>query len=87
MRRNSRVDPAELREMGASLDPRTLKSQWLQLAARAELEMARAGSAGIDVGVAFVHASGALGWFDDPGCLPHRATLGGALPRIVGDHT
>ena len=84
MRRHSRVDPAELREMGASLEPQGLKTRWLDLSARAEREIERAGVAGIEVGLAFVHESGALGWFDDSGSQPHRATLGGALPRIVG---
>ena len=84
MRRNSRVDLAELREMGALLEPQALKARWLEHAAHAETEIERAGSAGIEVGLAFVHASGAIGWFDQPGYLPHRATLGGALPRVVG---
>ncbi len=84
MRRHSRVDPAELREMGSTLEPQGLKTRWLELSASAEREIERAGVAGIDVGLAFVHESGALRWFDDPGYVPHRATLGGALPRIVG---
>lgn len=83
MRRNSRVDPAELREMGATLEPQPLKARWLEMSAHAERELERAGVANIDLGVAFVDGSGALGWFDDPGYQPHRATLGGALPRIV----
>lgn len=83
MRRHSRVDPAELREMGASMEPQALKVQWLEHAARSETELERAGSAGVDVGLAFVSARGEIGWFDQPGYLPHRATLGGALPRIV----
>lgn len=53
------------------------------MSANAERQIERAGIAGIDVGLALVEGSGALGWFDDPGYLPHRATLGGALPRIV----
>lgn len=83
MRRHSRVDPAELREMGATLDPQALKARWLELSEQAEREIGRAGAAGIDLGLAFIDGSGAPGWFDDPGFLPHRATLGGALPRIA----
>lgn len=83
MRRHSRVDPAELREMGATLEPQALKARWLEISADAEQQIERAGVAGIDIGLAFVKGNGALGWFDDPGYLPHRATLGGALPRIV----
>ena len=84
MRRHSRVDAAELREMGASLEPQSLKTRWLDLSSLAEHEIERAGVAGIEVGLTFVHESGAIGWFDDAGYLPHRVTLGGALPRIVG---
>lgn len=83
MRRHSRVDPAELREMGATLEAQALKAQWLELSAHAEQEIDRAGAAGIEVGLAFVDRSGAPGWFDDPGYAAHRATLGGALPRVA----
>lgn len=83
MRRHSRVDPAELREMGATLEPQALKARWLEMSEHAEREIVRAGAAGIDIGLAFVDESGAPGWFDDPGYRTHLATLGGALPRIV----
>ena len=83
MRRHSRVNLAELREMGASLEPQALKTRWLDLSELAERELERAGVAGVELGLAFVHEGGGLGWYDDPGYLPHRATLGGALPRIV----
>lgn len=83
MSRHSRVDPAELREMGAKLEPQGLKARWLEMSALAEREIDRAGMAGVEIGLAFVNGGGALGWFDDPGYLRHRATLGGALPRVV----
>jgi hypothetical protein len=84
MRRNARVSPAQLREMGAAVEPQALKRQWLDLADVAETEIERAGAAGVEVGLAFWHADGTIGWFDDTGVVPHRATLGGAAPRIVG---
>ena len=65
--------PGPRRDLGRVLD-----------AAHAEHEVERAGSAGIEVGLAFVHLSGASGWLDQPEYLPHLATLGGALPRAVG---
>lgn len=83
MRRNARVSAAQLREMGASFEPQTLKMQWITLADRAEPEIERAGAAGIEVGLAFVHPNGRIGWFDDQGAVTHRATLGGATPRII----
>jgi hypothetical protein len=84
MRRNSRVNPAELREMGASLDPLALKRRWIDIARIAESAIEDAGAVGVDVGLAFVHSDGVVGWFDEAGAFPHRATLGGAAPRIVG---
>ena len=84
MRRNSRVNTAELREMGASLDAPALKVRWIDLARIAEREIDRAGTAGVDVGLAFVHPNGTVGWFDEADAVPHRATLGGAAPRIIG---
>jgi len=45
MRRNSRVDPSDLSEMGTSIEPQALKARWLDEAARAETELERAGSA------------------------------------------
>jgi hypothetical protein len=86
MQRNSRVNPAELREMGARLEPVALKTRWLDLVEAARQEIQRAAMAGIEPGVAFVSARGEIGWFDLPGCKPHKASLGGALPRVVGIH-
>jgi hypothetical protein len=86
MQRNSRVDPAELREMGARFEPVELKTRWLNLAETAGKEIGRAAAAGIEPGVAFVREPGEIGWFDLPGCKPHQASLGGFLPRLVGIH-
>jgi len=41
------------------------------------------GDAGVEVGLAFVNAERQIGWFDQAGYAAHRATLGGALPRVV----
>ena len=86
MQRNSRVNPAELREMGARFEPVELKANWLALADLAGNEIARAATAGIEPGLAFVREPAVIGWFDLPRCKPHRATLGGSLPRLVGIH-
>lgn len=83
MRRNSRVDLAQLREMGAAIEPLMLKTQWLQHSHLAEREIDRAAVAGVEVGLAFVNAERQIGWFDQAGYAVHRATLGGALPRVV----
>ena len=83
MRRHSRVDLAELREMGASLDAPALKIRWIDLASTAEGELTRAGTLGVEVGLAFVHENGSVGWFDEPGVVARCATLGGATPRIA----
>lgn len=82
MLRNARLDAAELREMGASFTPVELKTRWLDLSATAQQEIDRAIAAGIEPALAFVTPEGAIAWFDRPGCRPHRATLGGALPRL-----
>lgn len=84
MQRNARIDPAELKEMGARFDPVALKSRWLELARHGEAEIERATTAQIEPGMAYVGPAGEIGWFDTPTCRPHRATLGGALPRVVG---
>lgn len=84
MQRNSRVNPAELREMGASFQPVELKIRWVELAGMAHAEIERAATAGIEPGLAFVGAGVETGWFDAAGFKPHRAVLGGSLPRIPG---
>jgi hypothetical protein len=84
MQRNSRVDIAELREMGSSFEPVALKTSWLRMVEIAQREIDRAVAAGLETGLAFAHPDGRTGWFDEPGCLPHRASLGGAIPRIAG---
>jgi hypothetical protein len=84
MQKNARIDPAELREMGSSFQPVELKQHWLGLADLALREIERAISAGIEPGLAFVSPQGVVGWFDTPACRAHRASLGGAAPRLVG---
>ncbi len=84
MQRNSRVNPAELREMGATFEPVELKSRWLGLADTAKTEIERATAAAVEPALAFVGAQGQIGWFDTSGCIKHKATLHGSLPRVVG---
>ena len=86
MQRNSRINPAELREMGAALEPVPLKTQWLALAETALSEIQHAASAGHEPGVAFVNPQGRVLWFDAPGVTPHKPVLGGSLPRLLGVH-
>lgn len=83
MRRNSRVEPAELREMGGAFAPVELKERWLALAEVAAKEIARAAAAGIETGLTFVNSEGKIGWFDQTGYKPHTAVLGGSFPRIA----
>jgi len=68
MRRNSRVEPAELREMGAAMAPVELKERWLALAEVAAKEIVRAAAAGIETGLAFVNSEGKC----SPGALIHN---------------
>jgi hypothetical protein len=70
--------------MGAQYDPVALKQEWLQLAERTRPEIERAIAAGIEPGLTFLRHDGSVGWFDDAGSQPHRASLGGATPRISG---
>lgn len=86
MQRNSRVNPSELREMGAPFEAVPLKTQWLALAETALSELQRAAHAGLEPGVAFVNPQGRILWFDAPGATPHPPTLGGSLPRLLGVH-
>jgi len=86
MQRNSRINPAELREMGARYEPQALKVRWLALAEAAQSQIERAAAAGTEPGVAFLNPDGRIGWFDVPGCTAHKAVLGGSLPRLVGVH-
>lgn len=84
MRRNSRIDPRVLSEMGVSLDPSELKSRWLELARSAEEAIVTAASAKVEIGVVFLAADGSVKWFDTEGATIHRATLGGVIPRLEG---
>jgi hypothetical protein len=84
MRRNARIDPAELREMGSQFQPVELKKQWLRLAETAGQEIERAIAAGVELGLVFVEPDRRIAWFDSASSRPHRATLGGAAPRLVG---
>ena len=86
MQRNSRVNPAELREMGARYEAVELKTRWLALSDAAATEIARAAASGVHPAAAFLTPQGRIGWFDLPGCKPHKASLGGSLPRLVGVH-
>ena len=84
MRRNSRVEPRTLIEMGVKREPSELKAQWLELAQKAEEEIARAALAQAESGVVFLAPDETVKWFDTPGATIHRAALGGVIPRLGG---
>jgi len=85
MRRNARLDTAALREMGARIAPTEIKTRWLPLAEQAETHLTAAAQAGIEMGLAFISASAEIVWHDTPS-TPHRASLGGVVPRLSGVH-
>lgn len=84
MQRNARIDAAELREMGANISPSELKTQWLRLAELAKTEIDRAITAAVEPGIAFILGDGSIAWFGTSGVRSHRATVGGAAPRLAG---
>ncbi len=85
MRRNARLDAAALREMGSRISPTEIKSRWLALAELAEVKLLAAAHAGIEIGLAFLSPSAEIAWHDMPS-NPHRASLGGVVPRLGGVH-
>lgn len=86
MRRNARIERAAIGEMRARIEPVELKSRWLQMAEQAETRIVSAAQAGIEIGIAFLTPAGAVAWHDAPGAVPHRASLGGVVPRLGGVH-
>ncbi len=88
MRRFARIDPAKLSEIQArQLDPRVLKTQWIEMSDHAETEMTKLADTQPDmpIGVAFVDAAGKPGWIgDDPTLTIHHPCIRGCLPRISG---
>ncbi len=86
MRRNAKIDPDALVDMGVLMTPVELKLKWLNLAEETEIEITRAAKAGTEIGVVFLAPDGSVKWFDTPGATIHRATLGGVIPRLSGVH-
>lgn len=86
MRRNARIDRAALDEMRANIDAVAVKQRWLDIAAKAEAEILAAAKLGLEPGLVFIDHHGAIAWHDTPGAQPHRATLGGVVPRLIGAH-
>lgn len=84
MRRNGRVERAALDEMSVRVDPVELKQRWLHLAEDAEISINMAAHNGVEIGLAFINKQGAIVWPATPDSLPHRATLGGVVPRLPG---
>ena len=71
------------RRAAPAIDPVALKTAWLEHSYAAEREIEGAAEAGVEVGLAFVSVHGEIGWFDQSDYVAHRATLGGALPRVI----
>jgi len=91
MRRFARVDPLELDKIRArALEPTTLKAKWVAMSDEAEAGMTRLADErpDIPIGVAFVDASGAVGWIgDDPALRPHAPSVRGCWPTVRGVET
>ena len=86
MRRNAKMERAAIEEMRARIEPVALKARWLKIADDAETFIVTAARVGLEIGLAFLSADGALLWHDHPSATPHRASLGGVVPRLGGVH-
>lgn len=88
MRRFARVNPTELAEIQArNLDPRTLKTAWIEMSDYADAEITRVADTQPDmpIGIAFVDATGQPRWIGaDPTLKIHAPCIRGCLPRISG---
>lgn len=88
MRRFARVHPAELEKISARvLDPQVLKEAWIRMSDEAEAKITAVADDQPDtpVGVAFVDASGHLGWIgDNPALRPHPPSMRGCWPVVHG---
>jgi hypothetical protein len=84
MRRNARINAATLNEMHARIEPTTLKQRWLEISADCEAAILAAARHDLELGVVFLASDGSITWGDTPGAKPHRATLGGVVPRLPG---
>lgn len=88
MKRFARVDPAKLEEIQArKLDPRTLKTAWIEMSDEAEAKMIRLADERPDtpVGVAFVDSAGKPGWIgDNPSLRIHAPSVRGCWPTVHG---
>ena len=88
MRRFAKVNPTELDKIKArALDPRALKTAWIEMSDEAEAKMIRMADDNPDlpIGVAFVDAAGKPGWLGDDSSLRiHAPCLRGCWPTIHG---
>ena len=82
MRRNAKIDPDALVDMGVAMTPVELKLKWLKLAEETEIDVLHAAKANVEIGVVFLAPDGAVKWFDTEGATIHRATLRGVIPRL-----
>ena len=86
MKRFARINPAELEEIQArALDPKVLKTAWVEMSAEAEAKMTRLADERPDlpIGVAFVDGAGRPGWIgDDPRLRPHAPSVRGCWPVV-----
>ncbi|HEU0038799.1 MAG TPA: hypothetical protein VFR76_05965 [Verrucomicrobiae bacterium] len=88
MKRFARVSPTELDKIKArKLDPVALKTAWIEMSDRAEMEMIRVADEKPDlpIGVAFVDAAGKPGWIGvDPSLRVHAPSVRGCWPTVHG---
>lgn len=84
MRRNARIQPNVLDELGVRVGAVELKERWLKLADEAEQGINVAADLCVEPGVAFVGPDGAVGWHDEVGVVVRHAQLGGVVPRLGG---
>lgn len=86
MRRFARVDRLELDKLRArAMDPRELKTAWVEMSDEAEVKMTRLADERPDVpiGVAFVDPSGVPGWLGDDSSLRiHEPSVRGCWPTV-----
>jgi hypothetical protein len=86
MRRFARVRHDQLALLAAaSIEPTVLKTQWLEMSARAETEIERIAEEkpNLEIGVAFVDENNVPGWIGtNPSLKIHRPTVGGCWPTI-----
>jgi hypothetical protein len=86
MRRFAKVNPDQLSRLAAqAIDPVILKTQWTEMAVRADQEIERLADEqpDLEIGVAFVDENNVPGWIGtNPLLKIHRPSVGGCWPQF-----